>query len=112
MCLGVGHGQYWVIKWGQEPKKQFHFGHYVHLKGGEYFFAPSFSGLRALCGGSETTTAIKKNNNIKSDTKSNEILPTEISENRTQNTNTSQKSNPKSKSQPQQKRTTSKVKSK
>jgi hypothetical protein len=119
---GVGQGQYWVATWGQEPKKRFHFGQYVQLKGGEYFFAPSLSGLRALCGASEISTAVK--NNIKSDITSNEPLPTETTENRTQNTNVSQnnqkqpsKSNtalsstPKSKSQ-SQKRTPSKGKSK
>jgi hypothetical protein len=43
-------GQYWIIHWGEEPKEQFNFGKYVHLRGGEYFFLPSITGIRFICG--------------------------------------------------------------
>lgn len=38
--------QRWPVEWGREYKRPFFFQDFVTLKGGEYFFAPSRSGLR------------------------------------------------------------------
>ncbi|MBD2386122.1 Dyp-type peroxidase [Cylindrospermum sp. FACHB-282] len=41
--------QKWPIKWGEpETKPGFNFQLWVHLKGGEYFFAPSISSLKNI----------------------------------------------------------------
>jgi Dyp-type peroxidase family len=38
----------WPTGWGSIERKRVEFGEYVKLIGGEYFFAPSLSGIRAL----------------------------------------------------------------
>ena len=43
--------QKWLNVWGQankDPSTGFDFSHFVTMKGGEYFFAPSLSFLRGL----------------------------------------------------------------
>jgi Dyp-type peroxidase family len=42
--------QQWPTHWGGDEKRQFDFGDFVTLKGGEYFFAPSIPFLRSLDG--------------------------------------------------------------
>jgi Dyp-type peroxidase family len=38
----------WPTAWGSEDSEKLFFGNYVTLKGGEYFFTPSLSGLREI----------------------------------------------------------------
>jgi hypothetical protein len=44
--------QKWPLRWGQGGRfigrRSFNFGGFVQLRGGEYFFAPSLSFLKAL----------------------------------------------------------------
>lgn len=42
---GPKGGQACPLKWGEPATKKFDFRHFVTMKGGEYFFAPSISGL-------------------------------------------------------------------
>lgn len=41
-------GQKWSKEWGKPDKVQFDFFHFVTLKGGEFFFAPSISFLKTI----------------------------------------------------------------
>jgi Dyp-type peroxidase family len=40
--------QQWPPQWGEPGKQSFDFGHFVTMKGGEFFFAPSLAFLRRL----------------------------------------------------------------
>src|SRR5262245_29654761 len=42
---GQIEAQDWPINWGEGDRASFSFSSFVKLKGGEYFFAPSISGL-------------------------------------------------------------------
>ena len=41
-------GQSWPKEWGKPDKVPFDFFHFVTLKGGEFFFAPSISFLKSI----------------------------------------------------------------
>jgi len=40
--------QHWPREWGKAGEKDFHFGDFVKLKGGEFFFSPSIPFLKGL----------------------------------------------------------------
>lgn len=44
------HEPRWPTAWGSDRRRRVRFDEHVRLLGGEYFFAPSLSGLRALAG--------------------------------------------------------------
>jgi Dyp-type peroxidase family len=96
------NGQYWVTQWGQDTKKQVDFAKYVHFKGGEYFFLPSITGIRVLCGASDALDQ-KKHITKESETEVDEIQQTETTANETKAETSPQR--------PQKSKRTSKTKS-